>query len=118
MRSRRRQSHFSNPTRSAEGDAACAILSAVDLPEFEASLRGSGALEALWHERRGDWDRAHEIAQDIAGSDGSWVHAYLHRREGDLSNAAYWYRHAGKPVARGNLDDEWRAIVEALLKIL
>ena len=117
--------HFANRTRSAEGEAAYAILSAVGLTEFEASLRGSappagvpGALEALWYERRGDWDRAHEIAQDIAGSDGSWVHAYLHRREGDLSNAAYWYRQAGKPVARGNLDDEWRAIVEALLKIL
>jgi hypothetical protein len=122
---RRRQSHFANRTRSAEGEAAYAILSAVDLTEFEASLRGSappagvpGVLEALWYERRGDWDRAHEIAQDIAGSDGSWVHAYLHRREGDLSNAAYWYRQAGKPVARGNLDDEWRAIVEAFLKIL
>jgi hypothetical protein len=101
----------------------------VDLAEFEASLRGSappagvhGALAALWHERRGDWDRAHEIAheiaQDIAASDGSWVHAYLHRREGDQSNAAYWYRQAGKPVARGSLDEEWRAIVEALLKLL
>ena len=97
----------------------------VNLGEFEASLRGStppdgvhGVLEALWHERRGDWDRAHEIAQDIAGSDGSWVHAYLHRREGDQSNAAYWYRRAGKPVARGNLDEEWRAIVDTLLKLL
>jgi hypothetical protein len=99
--------------------------SRVDLADFEESLQDtappagvSGVLEALWHERRGDWDRAHEIAQDIAGPDGSWVHAYLHRREGDLSNAAYWYRHAGKPVARGNLDDEWRAIVEVLLTAL
>ena len=102
-----------------------AILSTVDLADFEASIQGAappagvhGALEALWHERRGDWDRAHEIAQDIAGTDGSWVHAYLHRREGDQSNAAYWYRQAGKPIARGTLDDEWRAIVEALLKLL
>jgi hypothetical protein len=97
----------------------------VNPAEFEASLQEStppagvpGALEALWYERRGDWHRAHEIAQDIAGTDGSWVHAYLHRREGDHSNAAYWYRRAGKPVARGNLDEEWRAIVEALLKLL
>jgi hypothetical protein len=96
----------------------------VELAEFEASLRASappagvdGPLAALWHERRGDWDRAHEIAQDIAGSSGSWVHAYLHRREGDQSNAAYWYRQAGKPVARGSLDDEWRAIVHTLLKL-
>jgi hypothetical protein len=97
----------------------------VDLSEFEDSLRDTappagvhGALAALWHERRGDWDRAHEIAQDIAGPDGSWGHAYLHRREGDQSNAAYWYRQAGRPVARGNLDEEWRAIVEAFLKLL
>jgi hypothetical protein len=102
-----------------------AILSPVNFAEFEASLNGSapppgapGALAALWHERRGDWNRAHEIAQDIAASAGSWVHAYLHRREGDQSNAAYWYRQAGKPVARGSLDEEWRAIVEALLKLL
>jgi hypothetical protein len=97
----------------------------VNLVDFEASLQdaappagGHAALAALWHERRGDWDRAHEIAQDIAGSVGSWIHAYLHRREGDQSNAAYWYRQAGKPVARGNLDEEWRAIVEALLECL
>jgi hypothetical protein len=100
-----------------------AILFVVDLAEFEDSLRDtapplgiSGALEALWHERRGNWDRAHEIAQDIAGPDGSWVHAYLHRREGDQSNAEYWYRQARKQVARGTLDEEWRGIVETLLK--
>jgi hypothetical protein len=97
----------------------------VNLAEFEASLRGStppdgvhGALAALWHERRGDWDRAHEIAQDISGADGSWVHAYLHRREGEQSNAAYWYRRAGKPIARGSLNDEWREIVGSLLKMV
>lgn len=94
----------------------------VDVARFEASLARvrppggvSDALGALWYERHGDWDRAHQIAQDIAGRDGAWVHAYLHRREGDLSNAAYWYRQAGRPVARGDLDDEWRAIVKALL---
>ena len=94
----------------------------MDVFRFEESLEQtappagvSPALEALWHERRGNWDRAHTIAQDIAGADGAWVHAYLHRREGDQSNAAYWYDRAGKPVQRGSLDDEWRAIVEALL---
>ena len=99
-----------------------AILFAVDLSEFEDSLRDeapplgiSGALEALWHERRGNWDRAHEIAQDIAASEGAWVHAYLHRREGDQPNAEYWYGQARKPIASGELDEEWRAIVEALL---
>ena len=89
---------------------------------FERSLRDdtppaglSRPLEALWHERRGSWDHAHKIAQDIDDPAGAWVHAYLHRREGDEANAAYWYRHAGKPVFRGELDVEWRAIVEALL---
>ena len=72
-------------------------------------------LLALWHERRGDWNRAHEIAQDVADADGAWVHAYLHRREGDRANAGYWYRQARKPVEAGDLDREWRAIVDALL---
>lgn len=72
-------------------------------------------VEALWHERHGDWTRAHEITQDLDGADAAWVHAYLHRREGDLSNAAYWYRLASKPATRVNLDDEWREIAEALL---
>jgi hypothetical protein len=69
----------------------------------------------LWHERNGDWTKAHEIAQDIDGRDAAWVHAYLHRREGDLPNAAYWYRQAGKPVEKGDMDQEWRVIVGALL---
>ena len=95
----------------------------VDRVTFERSLAEptppaglSPLLEALWHERRGDWERAHEVAQDVPGRDGAWVHAYLHRREGDPSNAAYWYRHAGQPVANGSLDEEWRQIVEALLE--
>jgi hypothetical protein len=94
----------------------------VDIDTFEESLMQpappaglSPAVEALWHERHGDWDRAHKIAQDIAGAEGAWVHAYLHRREGDESNAAYWYRQAGKPVMRGSLDEEWRAMAKALL---
>lgn len=92
------------------------------LTEFEGSLRDgvppsnvSPLVQALWHERRGDWTRAHEIAQDIDTVDAAWVHAYLHRREGDLSNARYWYRHAGKVPATGSLDEEWRALVETLL---
>ena len=92
------------------------------LAELEQSLADdsppqgmSPLVRALWHDRRGDWTRAHEIAQDIDTEDAAWVHAYLHRREGDLSNAAYWYRHAGKSIEHGSLDDEWRAIVTALL---
>ena len=72
-------------------------------------------LRALWHDAQGDWTAAHETAQDIHTPDGAWVHAYLHRREGDLGNAAYWYRRAGKPVATGPLPPEWDAIAIALL---
>jgi len=94
----------------------------MDVATLEASLKEPAppgglprTVEALWYERRGDWNRAHTIAQDIDDSSGAWVHAYLHRREGDESNAAYWYDRASQPVARGSLDDEWRAIVKALL---
>ena len=94
----------------------------VDISSFEQSVHQaappagiSPALESLWHERHGDWDRAHRIAQDIAGGEGAWVHAYLHRREGDQSNAEYWYNRAARPVVHGSLDDEWRSIAEALL---
>jgi len=75
----------------------------------------SRALEALWHDGRGSWDTAHDIAQDVDDETGAWIHAYLHRKEGDLGNAGYWYRRAGRPVASGSLDEEWRAIVTALL---
>lgn len=73
------------------------------------------ALLALWHEAHGDWERAHALAQEDAGRDGAWVHAYLHRREGDEMNAGYWYARAGKPAASGDLDDEREAIARALL---
>lgn len=91
------------------------------LDEFKDTLRGEApppvdaALAALWHDARGDWDKAHQLAQDIDDATGAWVHAYLHRKEGDLANAAYWYRRAGKPVAGDPLDAEWLRIVEALL---
>ncbi len=91
-------------------------------PEFEHSLTLktapadlSPALLALWHDGAGNWQRAHEVAQDIDDETGSWVHAYLHRKEGDEGNARYWYRRAGVTPASGPLDREWRAIVEALL---
>lgn len=72
-------------------------------------------LSALWHDKRGDWDAAHRVAQDVDDASGAWVHAYLHRKEGDAGNAAYWYRRAGRPVAAGPLDGEWTTIVRALL---
>ena len=76
----------------------------------------SGALLALWWDGRGNWEKAHEVAQDVEGRDGAWVHAYLHRKEGDLGNAGYWYRHAGRPVAAGDFRLEWEGIVGEMLR--
>ncbi len=73
------------------------------------------ALAALWFDGAGKWDDAHRVAQDVNTPDGAWVHAYLHRKEGDRANAAYRYRSAGQPVAAGSLDEEWAAIVQTLL---
>jgi hypothetical protein len=94
----------------------------VTLDEFRQSLSApappaglGGALEALWHDGCGDFDRAHQLAQDKAGAEGDWVHAYLHRKEGDASNAAYWYRRAKRPFPVEPLDREWERIARALL---
>src|SRR5882724_1993759 len=90
--------------------------------EFKASLVKSEppealspALAALWWDAKEDWDRAHKIIMDESAKDCAWVHAYLHRREGDLENARYWYGQAGKPVATGSLSEEWAAIAHTLL---
>lgn len=71
-------------------------------------------LRALWLGLRGDWASAHAIVQAEAGADAAWVHAWLHRIEGDGPNAAYWYRRAGKAVAEGSTDAEGEAIARAL----
>ena len=71
----------------------------------------SPLLEALWYEGKDDWDRAHNIAQDIKTADGSWVHAYLHRVEGDSWNANYWYRRAGRKMPDYSLKQEWEEMV-------
>lgn len=73
------------------------------------------SLIALWWDRKGDWTIAHESAQQDQGPTGAWVHAYLHRKEGDLSNAGYWYGRAGKSQARMSIEDEWTEIVNALV---
>jgi hypothetical protein len=85
--------------------------------EFEAAgeTEFSGALLALWCDGHGDWKRAHEVASDVEGRDGAWVHAYLHRKEGDLANASYWYRRAGRDVGEGDLRVEWEGIVGEML---
>lgn len=74
-------------------------------------------LTAMWHDFRGDWDSAHSLAQDVPTSDGSWVHAYLHRKEGDPANASYWYSRAGKPKPDISLEKEWEQISRVLLDI-
>ncbi len=92
------------------------------LEKFKASLDQAeppagidGALQALWHDARGDWEKAHKIAQDEPNPLGAWVHAYLHRVEGDESNAGYWYRRAEKPHCKDPLPQEWDEIASALL---
>ena len=74
------------------------------------------ALQALWCDKKGDWHKAHEIVQNASDADSAWVHAYLHRKEGDLSNAHYWYRRSGQPEFAGNLNQEWKQITSLLLK--
>jgi hypothetical protein len=73
------------------------------------------ALAALWWAGKDEWDKAHTIVMDEAGKDCAWVHAYLHRVEGDLGNAGYWYREAGKSAATGALQSEWTEIARDLL---
>ena len=92
------------------------------LEEFRQSLRSkeppgnlSLALAGLWWDAKGNWKQAHESAQEDTSTAGSWVHAYLHRKEGDASNAGYWYRRADKPPARTPLEQEWLEITESLL---
>ncbi|HVU22754.1 MAG TPA: hypothetical protein VHE13_01435 [Opitutus sp.] len=75
------------------------------------------ALQALWQDARGDWDAAHATAQGDADGEGAWVHAYLHRKEGDIANAGYWYHRARRaPPADGvTLAEEWEQIARTLL---
>ncbi len=94
----------------------------MDLASFKQSLDRDAppaglerALAALWREAKGDWDAAHRLAQGQDDADGAWVHAYLHRVEGDLPNAGYWYRRAGKPPSSAPLKREWDEIAGALL---
>lgn len=96
----------------------------MNLSEFNTSVSTaseppsglSPALQALWWQAKGDWERAHTLAQEDASPNASWVHAFLHRVEGDESNAAYWYARAVKPAARGPLATERDQIVAVLLE--
>jgi hypothetical protein len=95
---------------------------AVNLTEFRKSLSLDSppaglslALAGLWWDAKGDWTKAHESAQQDEGPAGSWVHAYLHRKEGDASNAAYWYGRAKIPPSRSSFEEEWDEIASSLL---
>jgi hypothetical protein len=94
----------------------------MDLSTFKSTLQAdspppgiTGCLAALWYDAKQDWERAHTVAQDIEDRDGAWVHAYLHRKEGDASNARYWYNRAGRPMPTGAFEKEWEEIVTRLL---
>ena len=93
------------------------------IAEFRESLQRerplaglSAALEALWWDGKENWEKAHEAAQRDEGPDGSWVHAFLHRKEGDLPNAKYWYQRADRAEGYGNFQREWDSIVAYLLR--
>jgi hypothetical protein len=75
----------------------------------------TGPLAALWHAAKGEWEKAHQLVMDDESKEAAWVHAHLHRVEGDQSNAEYWYRRAGKPVSDAPLDDEWLQITAGLM---
>ena len=92
------------------------------LDDFKASLAQASPpaglntpLQALWWAGKDDWDRAHRLVMEGDGADAAWVHAYLHRVEGDLPNAGYWYREAKRPPATNALDAEWAAITREML---
>jgi hypothetical protein len=92
------------------------------IDEYKATLLESNPpphfnvqLKSLWHDGKGNWEAAHDLAQEIHTTDGSWIHAYLHRKEGDRSNASYWYKMANKPFPSVSLDKEWEQLVENFL---
>ncbi|SCB37454.1 hypothetical protein GA0061099_1005650 [Bradyrhizobium yuanmingense] len=94
----------------------------MNVADFIASIGGAAPasdlnapLAGLWWAAKGDWDRAHTIVQDESSREAAWVHAYLHRVEGDLGNAGYWYRQAGQPAAKDSLEAEWERIAATLL---
>lgn len=93
--------------------------------EFKSTLQlptppvdWSDPLKAMWFDAKGDWEASHNIAQDIHNEIGSWMHAFLHRKEGDQFNAGYWYRQAGKSYPNISLDEELQVIVEYILEDL
>jgi hypothetical protein len=94
----------------------------MNFESFQSSLSANAPassmnvyLESLWYDGKNDWEKAHTIIQDIEDKTAAWIHAYLHRKEGDAGNARYWYNKAGKPVPAYSLEKEWEEIVKTLL---
>ena len=94
----------------------------MNLSSFKESLSGneppqncSVYLKTLWYDAKGEWDKAHKLIQDFEDRNASWIHAYLHRKEGDTGNADYWYSCAGKKRPSVSLEKEWEEIVTALM---
>ena len=91
--------------------------------EFRSTLKDTNPpaeihqnLLALWHDANDNWDKAHDIVQITSGYDGDWIHAYLHRKEGDLSNASYWYSRIGRSRPSISLEEEWEELAAHLLE--
>jgi hypothetical protein len=94
----------------------------MNLQDFKQSLQALNSptdasvyLKALWHDAKGNWGKAHELIQNLPDKTASWIHAYLHRKEGDTWNADYWYNKAGRKRPSISLDEEWNQIVTELL---
>ncbi len=93
----------------------------MDLSAFKGSLSGNETpqlsvyLNALWYDAKGEWDKSHKLIQDLNDENAAWIHAYLHRKEGDNGNADYWYSRAGKKRPSTSLEKEWEQIVTALI---
>ena len=84
--------------------------------DVQPDQRLSDCLKALWWAQKGNWEKAHDLAQEEGSCSGDWIHAYLHRLEGDLGNAEYWYNRASQPVKRNeSLEQEWKEIVSHFL---
>jgi hypothetical protein len=75
----------------------------------------SGHLLSLWYDAKDDWEKSHTIIQEINDANAAWIHAYLHRKEGDIGNADYWYRRAGKKRPAVSLEKEWEEIVKEII---
>ena len=91
--------------------------------EYKQSLTLSSApstisehLKALWYDAKGNWEQSHNIIQDIGDANASWIHAYLHRKEGDIGNADYWYHRAGKKRPAVSLEEEWETIAKKIIE--